>query len=80
LAVVDVVKYYPELLLVTSNCCDNCFQVRVYYVESVYVERSIELHELEGQLELDWEMQLVAALLGSQTNVAEIYISNHELG
>jgi hypothetical protein len=52
----------------------------VYYVESVYVERSIELHELEGQLELDWEMQLVAASLGSQTNFAEIYISNHELG
>jgi hypothetical protein len=40
----------------------------------------MELQELEGQLELDWEIQLVMALLGSQTNFAEIYISNHELG
>ena len=60
-----MIKYYPKLLLVMSNCCDNCFHVRVYNVESVYVERSIELQELEGHLELNWEIQLIVALLGS---------------
>jgi hypothetical protein len=38
------------------------------------VKHSIELQELEGQLELDWEIQLIVALLGSQTNFAHIYI------
>jgi len=78
--VVEVVKYYHGLLLVVGNCCDNCFQVRVYYVESVYVERSIEHQELEGQIEMDWEIQVVVALLGSQTNFAEIKIPNHGPG
>ena len=77
---VEVVKYYHGLLLVVGNCCDNCFQVRVYYVESVYVERSIEHQELEGQIEMDWEIQVVVALLGSQTNFAEIKIPNHGPG
>jgi hypothetical protein len=44
------------------------------------VERSIERQKLEGQVELDWEIQVVVALLGSQTNFAEIYISNHGPG
>ena len=58
-------KILPWVTVGNGNCCDNYIQVRGYYVESVYVERSIELDELEGQLELDCEIQLIVALLGS---------------
>jgi hypothetical protein len=30
-------KILPWVTVGNGNCCDNCFQVRVYYVESVYV-------------------------------------------
>ena len=66
--------------MVVGNCCDNCFQVRVYYVEYVYVERPIEHQELEGQIEMDWEKQVVVALLGSQIHFAEINIPNQGPG